>query len=43
MICIICGMGVAGDLMAHRDATHPDVKKTIPVKDLFRKAEDDGQ
>lgn len=45
--CIICGIrfrhnGTREDTSCrdHRDATHPDVKKTIPLGDLFREVDD---
>lgn len=47
MECVICGIrlrhnGTREDSSCrdHRDATHPDVKKTIPLWDLFRKVDD---
>jgi len=45
--CVVCGIrlrhnGTREDTSArdHRDASHPDVKKTIPLWDLFRKVDD---
>ena len=47
MECVICGIrlrhnGTREDTSCrdHRDATHPDVKKPIPLRDLFREVDD---
>lgn len=47
MECVVCGIrfrhnGTREDTSCrdHRDATHPDVKKTIPLRDLFREVDD---
>lgn len=42
LTCIVCGMGVSrSGLEDHRDAAHPGVKKTIPIRDLYRDNEGD--
>lgn len=41
--CIVCGVWVQADVMRdHRDATHPDVKKSIPLTELFREGDPDA-
>lgn len=47
--CVVCGIrlqhnGTREETAArdHRDATHPEIKKSIPTMDLFRKVEDDA-
>ena len=47
MECVVCGIrfrhnGTREDTSCrdHRDATHADVKKTIPLRDLFREVDD---
>ncbi|ASZ73366.1 hypothetical protein SEA_LUCKYBARNES_49 [Brevibacterium phage LuckyBarnes] len=41
--CVVCGIRLRHETVArdHRDAAHPEIKKSIPTRDLFRKVEDD--